>query len=122
MEWLFPLTLAQLVIRSGSTLRAWSHASSRDTWTVAPGASCGASAANEELGGKSLAEVRDVDKLSSLISKFWLLLKGKGKTYKMYTLVKGFKIRSLRTSEKYHNIMFSFPLFFIPLEEMIAHF
>lgn len=38
-------------------------------WPLGP-VVCGDLAANEELGGKNLAEVRDVDKLSSLRSKF----------------------------------------------------
>lgn len=80
--------MALFVFGCGYTLKAWSPAWGRETWTRTPEASCGASAANEELAGEVLTEVRHVEKIIIVDIQVLGLIKGERKELVEYMFYK----------------------------------
>lgn len=129
----FPFPMALGVTGYGCTLKAWSQglrAERTGQWPWEP--SCGDLAANEELRGESLTEIRnEVGKINFVdahVSGFVEREREKKLVEYMfynpiililiifYTLIIGFRIRGLRISEKHHNAtisFFPFPFFIL---------
>lgn len=82
------LPVALLVFGCGYPLKAWSLAWGRETWTRTPEASCGASAANEELGGEVPTEVKHAEKIIIVDIPVLGLVKGERKEREEYMFYK----------------------------------